>query len=86
MTTRCILHNAKDFVHDATAVTENVNPIVVDGQYIKSQSLLLDQRWDDVRAVPDALRRSETIFKINRYKNVLSKAVIKSIFSSDCSL
>lgn len=56
MANRCIVRNAKDFVHYATAVTKNINVILVDAQYIKSQSSLLDQRWDKVRAVPDTLK------------------------------
>ncbi|CAF4199780.1 unnamed protein product, partial [Rotaria sordida] len=48
--------NANDFAHYAIAVAKNITIIYVDVQDIKFQSSLLDQRWDQVRAVPNTLQ------------------------------
>jgi hypothetical protein len=44
MANQCIIRNAKDFVHYATAAAKHINTILIDAQYIRSQSSLLDQR------------------------------------------
>ncbi|CAF1346632.1 unnamed protein product [Rotaria sordida] len=56
MAKQCIISNANDFAHYATAVAKNIIIIYVDVQDIKFQSSLLDQRWDQVRAVPNTLQ------------------------------
>ncbi|CAF1514548.1 unnamed protein product, partial [Rotaria sordida] len=56
MAKQCIISNANDFAHYAIAVAKNINIIYVDVQDIKFQSSLLDQRWDQVRAVPNTLQ------------------------------
>ncbi|CAF3132105.1 unnamed protein product [Rotaria sp. Silwood2] len=56
MAKQSIVRNANDFAHYATAVAKNINIIFVDAQDIKSQSSLLDQRWNQVRAVSNTLK------------------------------
>ncbi|CAF2013388.1 unnamed protein product [Rotaria magnacalcarata] len=56
MAKQCVIRNAYDFVQYATAVITDINIILIDAQHIKAQSLLLNQRWDGIRAIPDTLK------------------------------
>jgi hypothetical protein len=40
----------------ATAIAKNINIILMDAEHVKSQSLLLDQRWEKVRPIPNTLK------------------------------
>ncbi|CAF4451738.1 unnamed protein product, partial [Rotaria magnacalcarata] len=40
----------------ATAAITDINIILNDAQHIKAQSSLLNQRWDEIRAIPDTLK------------------------------
>jgi hypothetical protein len=56
MANKFIVRNANDFVRCATAAATHINTILIDAQYIKSQSVVLDQRWEKVRSIPDTLK------------------------------
>ncbi|CAF3263065.1 unnamed protein product [Rotaria sp. Silwood2] len=50
------VRNAKNFAHYANAITKNINIILVNEQDIKSHSALLDQRWNNIKAIPNTLK------------------------------
>ncbi|CAF2513912.1 unnamed protein product [Rotaria sp. Silwood2] len=56
MAKQCTVRNAKNFAHYANAITKNINIILVNEQDIKSHSALLDQRWNNIKAIPNTLK------------------------------
>jgi len=56
MAKKCIIRNAKDFANYAIATKTSINIILMDLEQIKSQSALLDQRWEKVRPIPNTLK------------------------------
>jgi hypothetical protein len=55
MANQCVTRSAPYFVCYTTAVAKSMNIILMDAEHIKSQSLLLDQRWKKVRPIPNQL-------------------------------
>jgi len=53
---QCVVRNAQDFAHYAKATVKHINTILIDSQYIKSQSSSLDKKWLKVRPVPQTLK------------------------------